>query len=427
MDALNPAMAPAFARHPGRSSAAGESVLHIVLFITVLTSSIAFIEPSPTDALMFVLLVACIAARVRFDPKLVPLLMLIVLWFVGGSIATIMDDDQKSYQFLGTSAYLDISCVMIACLYCDGDAVRLSILRRAYLLAAVIATVAGYIGWFHLVPQYNLFLLNGRVSATFKDPNVYGPFLIFPLLMLMLGFLTRRVTLIGLTVMLFLLGGLLLSFSRGAWMHFLVSSLVAAVLAYAVAPNSRARGRIIAISLLAAIVIAVLVIALLSIPSVYETFLDRAKAIEPYDVGSAGRFTLQKIALTAILEHPLGMGSFKFTDVFGGQQHNVYMQGFIVYGWLGGAAYLTLVLLTLLLGLRCVMMPSPWRIYLIAAFAAYIGEMGEGSIIDSDHWRHFFLLVGMVWGLSVANLNWRRRQMPTEATGGTAAMLSAAS
>jgi hypothetical protein len=102
------------------------------------------------------------------------------------------------------------------------------------------------------------------------------------------------------------------------------------------------------------------------------------------------------------------------------------MQGFIVYGWLGGAAYLTLVLLTFSLGLRCVMMPTPWRIYFIAAYACYIGEMGEGSIIDSDHWRHFFLLVGMIWGLSAANLNWRQRQMPVDRTGDTVAMLATA-
>jgi hypothetical protein len=418
-----PALAPATAERGGSKTLA-ERLLNFVLFITILTSSIAFIEPSPTDLLMFVLLVACILAHVRFDPKLVPLLVLIVLWFVGGCIATIVDDDTRAYQFLGTSAYLDISCVLFACLFCEGDLARLSILRRAYLIAALVATAAGYIGWFHLVPWYHVFLLNGRVSATFKDPNVYGPFVIFPLLMLILRFLRERVSFAGLAMMLTMLGGLLLSFSRGAWIHFIVSALVAVALAYFAAPDSRSRRRIVAISLLAAVVTAVLVIALLSIPSIHETFVGRAKALQPYDTGSQGRFTLQEIALTAILENPLGLGAFKFTDLFGGQQHNVYMQGFIVYGWLGGAAYLTLVLLTLLLGLRCVMMPTPWRPYLIAAYASYIGEVGEGSIIDSDHWRHFFLLVGMVWGLSVANLNWRRRQAFAMNAG--AAMLPAA-
>ena len=72
-------------------------------------------------------------------------------------------------------------------------------------------------------------------------------------------------------------------------------------------------------------------------------FLERAKAIQPYDVGPGGRFTVQQLALTVILDHPNGMGPFGFAASIGGQQHNVYMQGFLVYGWLGGAAYLTLV------------------------------------------------------------------------------------
>ena len=411
MAANEPAIALAAERNFSSTTALADRLLNVVLFITVLTSSIAFVEPSPHDVLVFVLLAACVAARVRFDRKLVPLLVLIVLWFIGGAIATIVDDDPRAYQFLGTSAYLDIACVMFACLFSDGDLVRLSNLRRAYLLAAVIATVAGYIGWFHLLPGSDSFLLYGRAAGTFKDPNVFGPFLIFPLLMLILGFLTRRVTLVGLTMMLTLLGGVFLSFSRGAWMHFLVSTLVATILAFAVAPNSRARRRIFAIGLFAAIVVTALVVGLLSVPSIHETFINRAQVLQPYDTGSEGRFTQQGIAIGAILDHPLGMGSFKFADIFGLQQHNVYMQGFVVYGWLGGAAYLTLVLLTLLLGFRCVLMATPWQVYLIAAFAAYVGDIGEGSIIDSDHWRHFFLLVGLVWGLSVANLNWRRRQM----------------
>ncbi len=88
--------------------------------------------------------------------------------------------------------------MMFACLFCDGDMVRLTILRRAYILAALIATAAGYIGFFHLLPGSDIFLTNDRVSATFKDPNVYGPFLIFPLLLLIIGVLTRGIKLLDL-------------------------------------------------------------------------------------------------------------------------------------------------------------------------------------------------------------------------------------
>ena len=86
------------------------------------------------------------------------------------------------------------------------------------------------------------------------------------------------------------------------------------------------------------------------------------------------------------------------------------MQCFLVYGWLGGAVYLTLVLLTLAVGLRNVLLRTPWQGFLIAAYAAFVGEAFEGLIVDTDHWRHFFLVVGMVWGLSVANVNFRRAQ-----------------
>jgi hypothetical protein len=47
--------------------------------------------------------------------------------------------------------------------------------------------------------------------------------------------------------------------------------------------------------------------------------------------------------------------------------------------------------------------------YLIAAYAAFVGEAFEGFIVDTDHWRHFFLPLGLVWGLTAASLNLRRR------------------
>ena len=33
--------------------------------------------------------------------------------------------------------------------------------------------------------------------------------------------------------------------------------------------------------------------------------------------------------------------------------------------------------------------------------AAFIGMALEGLVIDFDHWRHFFLLMGMIWGVAL--------------------------
>jgi len=170
------------------------------------------------------------------------------------------------------------------------------------------------------------------------------------------------------------------------------------------------RARILLFTVGAVLAMMLLFIALTSIGSVHDLFLERAKAIQPYDVGPGGRFWEQKLALSVILDHPNGMGPFEFSRVFGTQQHDVYMQGFLVYGWLGGAAYLALVVVTLAIGLRAALAPTRWQSYLIAAYAGFVGEACEGLIVDTDHWRHFFLLLGMIWGLTAATINFARRQ-----------------
>jgi hypothetical protein len=396
-----PAVRPALVRR----------LLNGVLFVTLVLSAIAFIEPSPHDGMMLVLLVACVAARVPFDRKLVPLLVLLMVWLIGGLLSLAQVPDQRiTIQYDGTSIYLAIAAILFACLFCDGDMVRLKILRRGYLLAALIAAAAGYAGFFHLVPHYQIFLDNDRVSATFKDPNVFGPFLIFPLLLLIIGFLTRGLRLGALILAMALLGGLFLSFSRGAWMHFAVSALVAMALLFAVTPEPRMRTRIVLLGIGATLAATLLLAALMSIGSVHDLFLERAKAIQPYDIGPGGRFWEQRLALGQILEHPNGLGPFEFGRIFGTQQHDVYMQGFLVYGWLGGAAYAALVLITLAIGIRAAIIATPWQPYLIAAYAAFVGEVVEGFIVDTDHWRHFFLLLGLIWGLTAATINARRRR-----------------
>ena len=126
-------------------------------------------------------------------------------------------------------------------------------------------------------------------------------------------------------------------------MHFAVSAAVTVAILIAASPDPRLRARILLFAAVTAVGTALLVAAMMSIDTVRDLFLERAKAIQPYDVGPGGRFWEQRLALGVILDRPNGMGPFEFSRVFGMQQHDVYMQGFLVYGWLDGAAYLTLV------------------------------------------------------------------------------------
>ena len=162
--------------------------------------------------------------------------------------------------------------------------------------------------------------------------------------------------------------------------------------------------------------LAAFIVVLLSFDSISSMFQERAQLIQDYDVGSGGRFNLQELALSELFRSPNGMGPFEFSRVYGLQQHNVYLQAFLVYGWAGGMAYLTLLAATVWTALRSVFVRTPWQPYLICAFGAFAGEVIEGFVIDTDHWRHFFLLLGMIWGLAGATYNYgRERSVPQPA------------
>jgi hypothetical protein len=391
-----------------------ERLLLVVLFITVLASSVAFIEPSPHDALMGVLALACLAAGVRFNRTVVMLLFGLVIWNVSGLVSLINAlDIPKTIQYAATSIYLAVAAILFACLFSDNTMPRLTAMRVAYVITAVCVSLAGVAGYFHVFPGSQIFAPSGRALGAFKDPNVFGPFLIWPALFLAERMLSRRIALVDLAALGALLVGLLLSFSRGAWFHFVVSAMVMVALSFVTAPRQATRLRIFGLSGLSLAALAGFVVVLLSIPSVQLMFNERAHLINSYDVGQGGRFRLQELAVSAVLNYPDGMGPFGFATAQGLQQHNVYLQAFLVYGWIGGVAYILLLLSTVYVGLRTAFVRTPWQPYLITGVAAFIGEMAEGFVIDTDHWRHFFLLLGIIWGCAAATFKHvRARQAP---------------
>jgi len=91
--------------------------------------------------------------------------------------------------------------------------------------------------------------------------------------------------------------------------------------------------------------------------------------------------------------------------------HNVYLSVVLNAGWLRGGVYWILVGLTAVLGFRHSLKSTPTQPLFLIVYAAFIANAMEGFIIDSDHWRHFYLLAAMVWGLmSVRTSSQRPRQ-----------------
>ena len=387
-----------------------ERLLTVVLFITVLLSSVAVIEPSPHDGMMVALAVAGLVAGIRFHRSLVLPLLLLLAWNIAGLMSVMqVPDQEKTIQYGATSVYLAIAALLFAMIFADNTMARMATMRKAYVLTAAVAAILGAIGYFRAFPgAAEIFTLNSRAQGAFKDPNVYGPFLILPALMLLQRMLRQRIELTSLVFLGIIMFGQLLSFSRGSWFHFSVSLLVVIFMAVLAAPTPKARMRVFTMTIAGLGAMAVLLVILLSISSIGEMFTTRAQLIQTYDVGQGGRFLLQEKALAAVLDFPNGMGPFEFARVYGLQQHNVYLQAFLVYGWAGAMAYILLLVTTVWAGFHTALVRTPWQGYQIAALGAFIGEMAEGFVIDTDHWRHFFLILGVIWGLAAATHTWQR-------------------
>ena len=78
-------------------------------------------------------------------------------------------------------------------------------------------------------------------------------------------------------------------------------------------------------------------------------------------------------------------------------------------GWLAGFVLSRRwSLTTLVLGLRFVFVRTPWQpTYHRGLLPPSSASAAESVIIDSDHWRHYFLLLGVMWGLMAASRPYR--------------------
>jgi len=108
------------------------------------------------------------------------------------------------------------------------------------------------------------------------------------------------------------------------------------------------------------------------------------------------------------LDKPIGIGMLQFAPLFGEDAHNTYLNAFMAYGWLGGMIWPSIVILTLYAGYRYCFKPSPWRHIFICVMATYQFVVLEAWIIDIDHWRHVWLLFGLIWGLAIATARLER-------------------
>ncbi len=165
----------------------------------------------------------------------------------------------------------------------------------------------------------------------------------------------------------------------------------------------KARMRFIALGAVGLVMIGVLIGAALSVPAVSALFDDRAHIEQNYDSGHLGRFQRHAIGFNMMLDHPLGIGALEFGRQFREDEHDIWLKTLTTYGWLGFASYLTLVLWTLAAAFPLVFRTGPLQPVIQIAYIVFFGHILMATVIDIDHWRHVYLLLGILWGAIAAD------------------------
>ena len=407
MSALAQAAQPVAAAQPKRAArltVRTATLKRAVLWIFVACGASAAIEPSPYEVMFFVAALALAPSDLAFDRTMAPLIVGLAAFNAGGLLALPpFVDVRESVWFTLISVYMALTAIFFAALVAKAPNERLRTIRSAYVAAGLLAATLGVLGYFNVAGLSEHFTIydGSRASGPFKDANVFGPFLAPPIVWLIQDLLLKRGagllrTVIPLLVMIL---GVLLSFSRGAWGVLIGSTALMIALTFVTTSSWALRRRIVVMSVAGLIAVAILLTIALSIPEIREMFVTRAALIQDYDGGEMGRFGNQARSVPMLLERPFGFGPLQFHNIFPEDPHEMYINAFASYGWLGGLSFLAFTAMTLYLGWRLVFQRSPVQTHAIAIWSCLFPQMVQGLQIDSDHWRHLYLMFGCLYGL----------------------------
>ena len=379
------------------------SIANGLLWLAVFLGGFVVFEPAPYEIFLALLIPGWLLFGMPIPRATGPLVVLMLLFVGGGVLASTQAKDFATQPvYYAVSAFLAFSSCFFAWLIAE-DAKRLDTIVTAWIAAALMTTLLGVLGYLGLTGD--LFTKFGRATGGFQDPNVFGPFLIFPFVVLVRRALTRpfgealRSGLLALAIFI----GIFLSFSRAAWGLTIITTLMTGMLLFATERSAKARMRFIALGAVGLLLIGILIGAALSVPAVSDLFKDRAQLEQEYDSGHLGRFQRHALGFNLMLDHPLGIGAIEFGRTFAEDEHDIWLKSLTTYGWLGFASFLTLVVWTLVAAFPLMFRSGPLQGVTQIAYIVFLGHILMATVIDVDHWRHFFLLFGILWGAIAAD------------------------
>ena len=198
----------------------GRKIADWTLALVVFLGAFVIAEPAPYELFLSLVLFVWALFGFKLNRYLLPLIVLLAIYIAGGFLAlTQLPDPASELLYVVVTFFLALSAIFFAAIISEAPERRFRIIRRAYVASAFVAALLAIIGYFHLVPGSEAFVLYDRAKGTFQDPNVFAPFLVLPIVLLYRDILTQplRRSWWKAAVLLVLLLAIFLAFSRAAW------------------------------------------------------------------------------------------------------------------------------------------------------------------------------------------------------------------
>lgn len=358
--------------------------------------SVVRIEPGPTD-LLFGLLIGATALRMP-RPMRVPAP---ILGLVAGYGLLTLASMINAVDFIGAAKFGMITIYLLVLpVWLTGMLDEATLCRRAikaYVLTAIAASLIGIAAV--KVPGFPLkgtLTFGGeRAQGFFKDPNVYGPFMV-PAAAIVLEELGRprllgwrtRTTFLALCV---LVAGNIYAFSRAGWLNLAVAFFVIGAV-YAL--RRRGLGASLRITL-AVLLCGGAGFGLLAATGSLGFLEQRGHVTQSYD---ATRFATQSEELGRATVHVLGYGPGQSEATLGHSTHSLYVRVVYEQGPLGLALLGSIVVGTLLAAIGLAYRDADvYGIGSAALLGAWLGTSLNGFFVDTSHWRHMWMLAALIW------------------------------
>lgn len=382
--------------------------LRKMVFMLFLLSSFVFIEPAPFDLFfVFVFVLLIVTKNIALSRGNLTAWMLLTPYLILSVISLFyVMSMERALIYFSITVYLCLLMFFIASLVVAYRDDAIDLILTSYSLSILISSVIGIATLLGALPLGGVVLYaDSRLQGFFKDPNVFGPAILLALVyyyyrMTSPAYVKNSKETVFFAI--FLLA-VFVTYSRAAW-----AAAVLGVAGYAFLNLWRSGSRQEIMRFVMGVMCLGIVSALLW--TVADMYGYTALAKERFELKEYDndRFAVHDLLVDKAVSDPLGEGPGQteiylrnYSTIEGSHaSHNTYVRVLFENGYLGALFFYAFMLYILLISVRTSL--KDWKLARFSSMCTtlYLGLVLCGFVVDTIHWRHFWIVAGFILGLN---------------------------